>query len=69
MNRRDDAILLAIFVLAAFAFFVPVVYVMPPGVLHCFANGCNYPVYGSLTYWAFGVGGVWTQKGYFTIIA
>ena len=68
MKRRNEAIVIIILVVAAFTFFAPLVYVMPTGFAMCPANGCNFPVYGSLTYYAFGVGGVLMQRGYFTII-
>ena len=45
----------------AFAFLVPVVYyAQPAGIYFCPAFGCVFPHYGSLTYWAFGIGGLWT---------
>jgi len=49
----------------AFLFLVPVMYVHPQGVFHCPLGGCNFPRYGSVTYWAFRVGGVWMDKGYY----
>ncbi len=60
----------SIFFVAAFAFlfFVPIIYVLPQGVFYCPVNGCNFPEYGSATYWAFKVGGVWMEKGYYVIV-
>ena len=51
---------------ALFLLFVPVIYVyIAPAcpVLQC-GDG-NFPEYGSVTYWAFHVGGVWMTKGYY----
>jgi hypothetical protein len=62
--------LLVVIVVAAlaFLFLAPVVYVQPQGVFLCSGNGCNFPMYGSVTYWAFNVGGVWMDRGYYTVI-
>jgi hypothetical protein len=48
--------------IVAFMFLVPVVgYATPTGLVNCPANGCDFLQQGSVTYWAFGVGG--TLKG------
>jgi len=58
----------AIAFILIFLFLVPVIsYALPPGVYHCPANGCNFPRYGSITYWALGVGGIWTYTNSYSI--
>jgi len=61
MRRRNVAIGLVIVAVVAFVFLVPVVpYTVPSGIYYCPFLGCRWPSYGSLGYWAFGVGGmVW----------
>jgi hypothetical protein len=62
MRRRNLTIGLAIVAVLAFVFFVPVIHYGPPTSVvyyYCPTFGCLFPHFGSLTYWAFGVGGVW----------
>ena len=59
-------LLIIILALNTFLFLAPVIYVQPQGVFHRPLNGCNFPRYGSVTYWAFRVGGVWMDRGYYT---
>ncbi len=58
---RRMCLAIAVVAVFAFVFFVPVVHYAPPmGVVYdCPAFGCLFPHFGSLTFWAFGVGGVW----------
>ena len=66
---RKTLVVVIVVAALAFLFLAPVVYVQPQGVFHgCPPNGCNFPMYGSVTYWAFSVGGVWMDRGYFTVI-
>ena len=61
MRRRYTVLGLLVAAAVALTFLIPVVYyAQPTGVYHCPANGCWFPHFGSLTYWAFGVGGIWT---------
>lgn len=57
-----------VIVVVLFAFLVPVIYVQPQGIFLCPLNGCNFARYGSVTYWAFKVGGAWMDRGYYTIL-
>lgn len=67
-NRKSVATVSIGFIFA-FLFFVPVIrYGIPPGVYNCPANGCDFPRYGSVTYWGLGVGGVWTYRGSYSIL-
>jgi len=68
MRRRNVAVGLAIVAVVAFLFLFPMVSVGPIIPPPCPLGGCNYPMYGSLTYWAFKVGGVWMGQGYYTMI-
>ena len=46
--------------IVAFLFLAPVVnYGIPAGVYNCPPRGCDFLRYGSVTYWALGVGGTW----------
>lgn len=65
---RHRVIGVGVLCILAFAFFVPFIYVQPQGVFFCPANGCNFAKYGSITYWAFKVGGVWMDFGYYMLI-
>ena len=64
--RRLVIVLVAALVL--FLFLVPVVYVQPQGVFFCPINGCNFPRFGSVSYWAVRFGGVWMDRGYYAFI-
>jgi hypothetical protein len=71
---RRVVVLAGIVVIVAllFLFFVPVVNVGPNpriGYWGCPANGvCHWPVYDSVTYRAFNVGGVLMDTGYAVIL-
>ncbi len=65
--RMRFLLLIIILALDAFLFLAPVLYVQPQGVFFCPLNGCNFPRYGSVTYWAFKVGGVWMDRGYYAL--
>jgi len=68
MERRATAAILGMVVLLAFVFFAPVIPVGPLFEIPCLPHTCNWPVYGSVTYWAFGVGSVWMLQGYYTFV-
>lgn len=56
---KVDRVAIAAFfaLIIAFLFLVPVIgYSIPLGAYHCPVNGCQFLRYGSITYWAFGIG-------------
>ena len=63
---RKTAVAVVFAAILAFLFLVPLVsYGIPPGTYHCPLNGCDFLRYGSVTYWAFGVGATWREaRGY-----
>ncbi len=67
MRRRNVAISLALPIVIAFVFFVPVVFVGPALPVSGPIYYLNWPAYGSLSYWAFGVGGEWMYRGYYAL--
>jgi hypothetical protein len=60
----------AITVVVVILFVIPeIAFSFPPGTYSCPANGCGFVKLGSVTYWAFGAGGVLTDHGYTIYLA
>jgi hypothetical protein len=67
VNRVNLIIAVPGFVIA-FLFFVPMIsYSIPAGVYSCPPNGCHFLLIGSITYWAFGVGGTWRESSAYSV--